>query len=98
MIKPRDFNPTRKYPVFMTQYSGQVVSPSPDSWKGTGYWWNQMIAQAGYIVVCVMDEVQVHEEKHSKKMTYLQLGHFETLDQIETAKWRVCNLTWTRQE
>ncbi|MBP6447232.1 MAG: S9 family peptidase [Saprospiraceae bacterium] len=87
MIKPRDFNPTRKYPVFMTQYSGPGSQSVTDSWKGTGYWWNQMIAQAGYIVVCVDGRGTGARGEAFKKMTYLQLGHFETLDQIETAKY-----------
>ncbi|MBK8056084.1 MAG: S9 family peptidase [Saprospiraceae bacterium] len=87
MIKPRDFNPTRKYPVFMTQYSGPGSQSVTDSWKSTGYWWNQMIAQAGYIVVCVDGRGTGARGEAFKKMTYLQLGHYETLDQIETAKY-----------
>lgn len=87
MIKPRDFNPTRKYPVFMTQYSGPGSQSVTDSWKGTGYWWNQMIAQAGYIVVCVDGRGTGARGEEFKKMTYLQLGNYETLDQIEAAKY-----------
>ncbi|HMU05283.1 MAG TPA: DPP IV N-terminal domain-containing protein, partial [Saprospiraceae bacterium] len=86
MIKPRDFNPTRKYPVFMTQYSGPGSQSVTDSWKGTGYWWNQMIAQAGYIVVCVDGRGTGGRGEEFEKMTYLQLGHYETIDQIEAAK------------
>ena len=53
MLKPLNFDPTRKYPVFMTQYSGPGSQSVTDGWKGSGYWWNQMIAQSGYIIVCV---------------------------------------------
>ncbi len=87
MIKPRDFNPTRKYPVFMTQYSGPGSQSVTDSWKGTGYWWNQMIAQAGYIVVCVDGRGTGGRGEEFEKITYLQLGHYETIDQIEAAKY-----------
>ncbi len=87
MIKPRDFNPTRKYPVFMTQYSGPGSQSVTDSWKGTSYWWNQLIAQAGYIVVCVDGRGTGARGEEFKKITYLQLGHFETIDQIEAAKY-----------
>ncbi len=87
MIKPSNFNFTRKYPVFMTQYSGPGSQSVTDSWKGTGYWWNQMIAQAGYIVVCVDGRGTGARGEEFKKMTYLQLGHYETLDQIEAAKY-----------
>lgn len=87
MIKPKNFNPTRKYPVFMTQYSGPGSQQVTDGWKGSGYWWNQMIAQAGYIIVCVDGRGTGMRGEEFKKMTYLQLGHYETLDQIETAKY-----------
>ncbi len=87
MIKPRDFNATRKYPVFMTQYSGPGSQQVTDTWKGNGYWWNQLIAQAGYIVVCVDGRGTGARGEEFKKMTYLQLGHYETIDQIETAKY-----------
>jgi dipeptidyl-peptidase-4 len=87
MIKPRDFNPTRKYPVFMTQYSGPGSQSVLDRWNGSSYWWNQMIAQAGYIVVCVDGRGTGGRGEEFKKMTYLQLGHYETIDQIETAKY-----------
>lgn len=87
MIKPRDFNATRKYPVFMTQYSGPGSQQVTDTWKGNGYWWNQLIAQAGYIVVCVDGRGTGARGEEFKKMTYLQLGHYETIDQIQTAKY-----------
>ena len=87
MIKPTDFNPSRKYPVFMTQYSGPGSQSVTDSWKGNNYWWHQMLAQAGYIVVCVDGRGTGARGEEFKKMTYLQLGHFETIDQIEAAKY-----------
>lgn len=87
MIKPLNFNPSRKYPVFMTQYSGPGSQSVTDSWKGTGYWWNQMLAQAGYIVVCVDGRGTGGRGEEFRKMTYLQLGHYETIDQIEAAKY-----------
>ncbi len=87
MIKPKDFNATRKYPVFMTQYSGPGSQSVTDSWKGSSYWWYQMIAQAGYVVVCVDGRGTGARGEEFKKMTYLQLGHYDTLDQIEAAKY-----------
>jgi dipeptidyl-peptidase-4 len=87
MLKPKDFNPTRKYPVFMTQYSGPGSQSVTDSWGGNGYWWEQMLAQGGYIVVCVDGRGTGARGEEFRKMTYMQLGHFETIDQIETAKY-----------
>ena len=87
MLKPKDFKPGRKYPVFMTQYSGPGSQSVVDSWRGNSYWWHQMLAQSGYIVVCVDGRGTGGQGEAFKKMTYLQLGHYETIDQIEAAKY-----------
>lgn len=87
MIKPKNFSSSKKYPVFMTQYSGPGSQQVTDAWKGSSYWWYQMIAQSGYIVVCVDGRGTGGRGEDFKKMTYLQLGHYETIDQIETAKF-----------
>ena len=87
MIKPSDFDASKKYPVFMTQYSGPGSQSVTDSWKGNNYWWYQQIAQRGYIVVCVDPRGTGGRGEEFKKMTYLQLGKYETIDQIEAAKY-----------
>lgn len=87
MIKPGNFNSNVQYPVFMTQYSGPGSQQVTDSWKGSNYWWYQMLAQQGYIVVCIDGRGTGGRGEAFKKMTYLQLGHYETLDQIEAAKY-----------
>jgi len=87
MIKPKDFDPTKKYPVFMTQYSGPGSQQVTDSWKGMNYWWYQMLAQQGYLVACVDPRGTGARGQEFKKMTYLQLGKYETMDQIEAAKY-----------
>ncbi len=87
MIKPRNFDSSRKYPVFMTQYSGPGSQQVNDSWGGRNYWWHQMLAQNGYIIVCVDGRGTGGRGEEFRKMTYMQMGHYETLDQIETAKY-----------
>ncbi|MEZ4910711.1 MAG: S9 family peptidase [Saprospiraceae bacterium] len=87
MLKPRNFNPNKKHPVFMTQYSGPGSQSVTDSWQGTNYWWYQLLAQNGYVVACVDGRGTGGRGEEFKKMTYLKLGHYETLDQIETAKY-----------
>ena len=71
----------------MTQYSGPGSQSVLDSWRGNGYWWQQMLAQSGYIVVCVDGRGTGGRGEQFKKMTYLQLGHYEVLDQIEAARY-----------
>lgn len=94
MIKPKDFDPAKKYPVFMTQYSGPGSQQVTDSWKGMNYWWYQMLAQQGYIVACVDPRGTGARGEEFKKMTYLELGKYETIDQIEAGKY-LASLNYT---
>ncbi len=87
MIKPQNFDENKKYPVFMTQYSGPGSQQVTDSWKGNNYWWYQQLAQHGYLVACVDPRGTGARGEEFKKMTYLQLGKYETIDQIEAAKY-----------
>ena len=51
MIKPRDFDPTKKYPVIFHIYGEPASSTVQDSWSGD--YWNQLLAQQGYIVASI---------------------------------------------
>lgn len=87
MIKPANFQENQRYPVLMFVYGGPGSQRVSDSWKGQNYWWFQMLAQQGYIVVSVDNRGTGARGVEFKKMTYLQLGKFETIDQIEAAKY-----------
>ncbi len=87
MIKPPNFDATKQYPVFMTLYGGPGSQQVKDSWRGMNYWWYQMLAQEGFIVTCVDNRGTGARGEAFKKMTYLQLGKYETMDQIEAAKY-----------
>ena len=86
MIKPADFDETKKYPVLMYLYGGPGSQEATDSWKGQNYWWFQMLAQQGYVIACVDNRGTGGRGEEFKKMTYLKMGHYETIDQIEAAK------------
>ena len=86
MLKPADFDPSKKYPVFMYVYGGPGSQTVNDSWGGFNNWWYQMLAQNGYIVVSVDNRGTGARGQEFKKMTYLQLGKYETMDQISAAK------------
>ncbi|MEL6942234.1 MAG: alpha/beta fold hydrolase, partial [Bacteroidota bacterium] len=94
MIKPADFKENRQYPVFMFLYGGPGSQQVTDSWKGQNYWWFQMLAQQGFIVACVDNRGTGARGEAFKKVTYQQLGHYETIDQIEAAKY-LGNLPYT---
>lgn len=87
MIKPADFTQNRKYPVFMFLYGGPGSQQVLNSWRGTNYWWFQMLAQQGYVVACVDNRGTGARGEEFKKETYLDLGKLETMDQIDAAKY-----------
>lgn len=87
MIKPANFNPQGKYPVLMFVYGGPGSQQVTDNWKGQNYWWFQLLAQKGFIVACVDNRGTGGRGAAFKKITYLQLGKYETEDQIEAAKY-----------
>lgn len=86
MIKPHDFDPTKKYPLFMTQYSGPGSQKVSNSWMDSNDYWFQMLANEGYIVVCVDGRGTGYKGADFKKVTYKELGKYEVEDQIAAAK------------
>ena len=85
-IKPKDFDPNKKYPVFMYQYSGPGSQQVANQWNGTNDYWFMMLAQQGYIVACVDGRGTGFKGAEFKKCTYKELGKFEVEDQIDAAK------------
>lgn len=86
IIKPTAFDAAKKYPVLMYQYSGPGSQSVSNSWSSGNDLWYQMLAQQGYIVVCVDGRGTGLLGAEFKKMTYKELGKYEVIDQIEAAK------------
>ena len=86
MIKPANFDPGKKYPVYMIVYGGPGHNEVIDSWGGANYMYHQLLAQKGYIVVSVDPRGTMYRGAEFKKSTYLQLGKLETEDLIKTGK------------
>ena len=88
MIFPPNFDSTKKHPVFMHLYGGPGSQQVLDSWNAMGnFGWFQMLAQKGYIILVVDNRGTGGKGEEFKKMTYLQLGKYETEDQIDAAKY-----------
>jgi len=87
MIKPTGFKENRRYPVLMFVYGGPGSQKVVDAYTSGNYWWFEMLAQQGYVVACVDNRGTGGRGEEFKKMTYLQLGKYETVDQIEAAKY-----------
>jgi dipeptidyl-peptidase-4 len=71
----------------MFLYGGPGSQEVLDEWMGANYLWFQMLAQQGYVVACVDNRGTGARGEEFRKMTYMQLGHYETIDQIEAAKY-----------
>jgi dipeptidyl-peptidase-4 len=87
MIKPLNFDADKKYPVFMTEYGGPGSQSATNQWGSDQYIWNQYLAQEGYLVACVDNRGTGARGEEFRKMTYLHLGKYEPMDQIEAAKY-----------
>ena len=89
MVKPANFDSSRKYPVIMFQYSGPGNQQVMNSWNagsmGQGGAYDMYLAQQGYIVVCVDGRGTGGRGSDFEKSTYLNLGKLEARDQVETA-------------
>ncbi len=86
IIKPKDFDKKKKYPVLMFQYSGPGSQQVTNSWFNMNDQWHFMLAQKGYLVVCVDGRGTGGKGAAFKKQTYMDLGKLEVEDQIEAAR------------
>jgi dipeptidyl-peptidase-4 len=86
ILKPKNFDPTKKYPVFMYQYSGPGSQQVNNDWNSNDDYWFQMLAQQGYIVACVDGRGTGFKGAAFKKVTQKELGKYEVEDQIDAAK------------
>ena len=88
MIKPRDFDASKKYPVIMYQYSGPGSQEVNDSWN-MGFYpggvWESYMAEQGFIFACVDGRGTGARGADFEKCTYLRLGDLESKDQVEAA-------------
>ncbi|CAG2534127.1 dipeptidyl-peptidase-4 [Maribacter dokdonensis] len=86
MIKPKDFDSSKKYPLFMYQYSGPGSQNVSNSWMGANDYWHQSLVAEGYIVACVDGRGTGFKGRDFKKVTQKELGKYEVEDQIAAAK------------
>lgn len=89
MMKPANFDASKKYPVIMHQYSGPGSQQVIDRWnigsRGDGGMFEAYMADHGFISVCVDGRGTGGRGSDFEKCTYLNLGVKEARDQVETA-------------
>jgi dipeptidyl-peptidase-4 len=86
IMKPANFDSSKKYPVFMIQYSGPGSQEVVNEWGSSNEYWFMMLTQQGYIVACVDGRGTGFKGADFKKVTQNQLGKYEVEDQIDAAK------------
>lgn len=84
MLKPLNFDPSKKYPVLLVQYSGPSSQEVLDKWDVD---WEYYLSTKEYVVVCVDGRGTDARGAEFRKCIYQQLGMLETKDQLETAKY-----------
>lgn len=91
MMKPANFNPSKKYPVIMHQYSGPGSQQVLDKWGigsfGDGGMFEAVMCDKGYIMVCVDGRGTGGRGAAFEKCTYLSIGVKEAIDQAQAAKY-----------
>ena len=91
MVKPANFDATKRYPVIMYQYSGPGSQQVKDAWNigmnSQGAILEQYLCQQGFLCVCVDGRGTGGRGADFEKCTYLRLGDLESRDQVEVALW-----------
>ena len=100
MVKPVDFDASKKYPVILFQYSGPGSQQVLNSWStgsmGSGGAFDYYLAREGFIVACVDGRGTGARGAEFEKCTYLRLGDLESKDRWrQLSIWAVCH-TWIR--
>lgn len=84
IIKPANFDPSRKYPLLMTQYNGPDSQEVANRWKMEGVYY---LASQGYIVAAVDGRGTGFRDREWANCVYKHLGEYETQDQIAGARY-----------
>lgn len=84
MLKPASFDPTKKYPVVMFQYSGPGSQQVLNEWN---IGWMTYYTTRGYIIICVDGRGTGGRGRAFQDVVYRNLGHYESIDQVNAARW-----------
>jgi dipeptidyl-peptidase 4 len=87
MIKPPDFDASKKYPVMSYTYSGPQAQSVRNSWGGTRYLWHQMLAQKGYIIWICDNRTASNKGVNSAWPLYKNFGELELRDLEDGFAW-----------
>ena len=87
LIKPRGFDPSRKYPVLVYLYGGPHVQLVRDVWQGANFLWNQMMAQKGFLIFTVDNRGTAGRGHAFESAIFRRFGEVELADQLAGVTW-----------
>ena len=87
LIKPPDFNPARRYPVYQFTYAGPGAGQVRDQWGGSEYMFHQMLAQHGVVVWVLDNRSASGKGVESQWPVYGRLGELELQDLEDGISW-----------
>jgi dipeptidyl-peptidase-4 len=87
LIKPTNFDPTKRYPVYQEAYAGPGISTVRNSWSGTRGLFYQMLAQKGYVVWLCDNRSASGKGAKSQWTIYKNLGEGELRDVEDGLAW-----------
>lgn len=87
LVKPADFDPSKKYPVVLYVYGGPHLQMITNSYLGGMSRWDILMAQKGYIVFSMDNRGTPHHGAEYEKAIHRQCGKAEMADQMEGMKW-----------
>ena len=87
MIKPPDFDPSKRYPVWSYTYSGPQAAQVRNAWGGPRYMWHQMLAQKGYIIWICDNRTASNKGVNSAWPLYKNFGELELRDLEDGFAW-----------
>ncbi|HXE56717.1 MAG TPA: S9 family peptidase [Gemmatimonadales bacterium] len=86
IMKPADFDSTRKYPILFHVYGGPGSQTVLDQWGGSQYLWHTLLTQRGILVASVDNRGTGLRGRDWRKIVYGRLGVVETQDQAAAAR------------
>lgn len=87
MIKPSNFDATKKYPVVVYVYGGPHAQMNTNSWLGGASLWMNQLAEEGYLVFTLDNRGSANRGKKFQQVIHRQLGTAEMQDQLTGVEW-----------
>ena len=83
MVKPMDFDPSRKYPTVIYVYGGPHAHNVEASWHWGSRSWETFMAQKGYILFILDNRGSEDRGRDFEQVTFRHLGQEEMRDQMQ---------------